>query len=101
MVQRKRGKYSNRVPLKEQLKKRLTNVLTPEELTLIPTGYQIIGDIMLLNLKPPLLHQQLLIANTILEILPSIKTVYLNTGGITGQFREPSVKYITGEKKST
>jgi tRNA wybutosine-synthesizing protein 2 len=101
MVERKRGKYGNRVPLKEQLMKKLANVLSPEELTLIPTGYQIIGDIMLLNLKSPLLKYQDVIANAILEILPPIKTVYLHTGGIKGQFREPNqVRYIAGEKKS-
>ncbi len=101
MVERKRGKYGNRVPLKQQLMKKLANVLSPEELTLIPTGYQIIGDILLLNLKSPLLKHQDSIANAILEILPPIKTVYLHTGGIKGQFREPNqVRYIAGEKKS-
>ncbi len=101
MVERKRGKYAKRVPLKEQLMGRLAGVLSPEELALIPTGYQIIGDIMLLNLKSPLLKHQDLIANAILEILPPIKTVYLHAGGIKGQFREPSqVRYIAGEKKS-
>ncbi len=101
MVERKRGKYSKRVPLKAQLMNKLAGVLSPEELAVIPTGYQIIGDIMLLNLKPPLLKHQGVIANAILEILPPIKTVYLHTGGISGQFREPShVRFIAGEKKS-
>ena len=101
MVERKCGKYSKRVPLKDQLKKKLEGVLSPEELTLIPTSYQIIGDIMLLNLKAPLLKYQYIIAQTILEILPPIKTIYLHTGGIKGQFREPSnVKYVAGERKS-
>ena len=101
MVQRKRGKYSNRVPLKEQLKEKLANVLTPEELVLIPTRYQIIGDILLLNLKTALLPHQETIAKGILEILPSIHTVYLHTGGVKGQFREPNqIQFIAGERKS-
>ncbi len=101
MVERKRGKYSKRVPLKEQLMKKLVSVLSPEELAIIPTGYQIIGDIMLLNLKPPLLNHQVVIANALLEILPSVKTVYLHTGGISGQFREPNqMCYVAGEQRS-
>ncbi len=100
-VERKRGKYAKRVPLKAQLMSKLAGVLSPEELAIIPTGYQIIGDIMLLNLKPPLLKHQGLLANAILEILPPIKAVYLHAGGISGQFREPSqVRYIAGEKRS-
>ncbi len=101
MVEKKRGKYGNRVPLKEQLMQKLAGILTPEELVLIPTAYQIIGDIMLLNLKSPLLIHQDTIAKIILEILPAIKTVYLHTGGIKGQFREPNqVRFLAGEKKS-
>ena len=56
---------------------------------------------MVLNLKPALFPHQVVIAETILDLLPFIKTIYVHSGGIRGQFREPSqMHYVAGEKKS-
>jgi tRNA wybutosine-synthesizing protein 2 len=83
--------------LKDSLKEKLTEV----ELDLLPRGFQTIGKIMILKLNPALLKNKEVIAQKCMEILPSIKSVYLNNGKIEGTFRTPnSMEYIAGENNS-
>lgn len=80
--------------IKEKLQEKLKNQLNKEELNLLPKGFQVIGDIIILNLKPELVKHEKLIAEKILEVFPKIRLVCNKTGDITGEFREPQVKVI-------
>ena len=83
---------------KETLKKKLENILNPGELSLLPRGYQTIGNKMIIKLKPALLDKKELIGSACLEILPYIKSIFINHGKITGKFRQPEkIEFLAGE----
>jgi len=86
---------------KTKLKSSLKGILTETELDLLPRGFQLIGKVMILKLKPVLLDKKTIIAQKCLELLPNIKSVYLNKGKIEGTFREPNdIEYVAGENNS-
>ncbi|MHA1460266.1 MAG: class I SAM-dependent methyltransferase [Promethearchaeota archaeon] len=83
---------------KEKLKDSLIEILTDEELSALPRGFQTIGNVAIIKLKPILLEKKNLIAEKYLELLPKIKSVYLNSGKVKGQFRTPEkIEFLVGE----
>ena len=86
---------------KDKLKVALEEILTDEELSALPRGFQTIGDVAIIKLNPILLEKKKLIANKFLEVLPSIKSVYLNSGRVKGQFRTPEkIEHLVGVENS-
>ncbi len=69
----------------------------PEEL--LPSGYQMIGDIIILNLKNNVNEE--LISKAVHKLVPSAKTICVKTGIIKGEYREPQVRKIWGEDTIT
>ncbi|MHA1489690.1 MAG: class I SAM-dependent methyltransferase [Promethearchaeota archaeon] len=74
---------------KEKLKEELKGILSEEELSLLPRGFQMLGKVMILKLNPKLLEQKELIGKAYLKLLPYIKSIYINYGKIKGKFRTP------------
>lgn len=86
---------------KDKLKEALKGILTDEELTVLPRGFQTIGEVAIIKLSPILIEKKKQIAEKYLELLPSIKSVYLNSGRVKGQFRTPEkIKYLVGVENS-
>jgi tRNA wybutosine-synthesizing protein 2 len=86
---------------KDKLKDALIGVLTDEELEVLPRGFQTIGEVAIIKLNPILLGKKNLIAEKYLELLPRVKSVYLNSGRVTGQFRTPEkIIYLAGAENS-
>ena len=84
--------------LREKVRLILQHELSDEELTLLPRGFQIIGNNVILRLNEDLLNKKKEIADAYLELLPNVKGVYLNLGIIEGKFREPEkIEFIAGE----
>jgi len=84
---------------KKKLIKNLEEKLSQEELELLPSSYQTLGKVIIIKLPPELLNKKDMIADTYLEILHYMRSVYLNQGKIEGQFREPErIEYVAGEK---
>ncbi len=82
---------------KDKLKAALKGIFTEEELTVLPRGFQTIGEVAIIKLNPILMEKKHLIAKTYLKLLPSIKSVYLNSGRVKGQFRTPEkIEYLEG-----
>jgi len=81
---------------KEQLAGKLKDKLNEEELKLLPTGFQFIGDIVILNLKPELAKHEKDIGEAALSLLPRFKTVCVRKGAITGKYREPQIEVVAG-----
>jgi len=79
---------------------KLEKTLNKKELSDLPRGYQIIGKILLIKLKPNLLKHKKVIGNAVLNLFPYIHTVCLikDIGGIE---RKPKIEIIAGCKKST
>ena len=82
---------------KDKLKEELKGKLTEKELSLLPRGFQIVGKVIILKLKPELYDKKNIISEFCLKFFPSIKSIYLNMGKITGTYREPEkIEYIAG-----
>lgn len=63
----------------------------------LPRGYQILGRILLIKLRPGLLKHRKAIGKAILEMFPYIKTVCL-TKDISGAERRPKIEVIAGAR---
>ncbi len=82
---------------KDKLKVELKGKLTEKELSLLPRGFQIVGKVIILKLKPELHDKKNIISEYCLKFFPSIKSIYLNKGKVTGTYREPEkIEYIAG-----
>jgi len=87
-------------PIKQLLQEELKNKISSEELSLLPSSYQKIGNIVILNLKEELWKHDKKIGSIILKKIPNTKTVCKRTDFITTQYRQPAVKVIAGKKKT-
>lgn len=85
-------------PIKQLLNEKLK--LPKKEQTLLPSSYQKIGDIVIINIKPPLWKYDKKIGKIILGNIPNTRTVCRKTDFIKGKFREPNIKIISGEKNT-
>ncbi len=69
--------------------------------SVLPAGYQIIGEVLLLKLqKMKSFKQKQEIASAILSLFPYIKTV-CEIKEVRGEFREPDVKILSGNRTET
>ena len=83
---------------KDLLKEALRQILPEETLQLLPRGYQILGKTIILKLNENLLKYKELIGKMCLEIIPSIESIYLNSGTIKGTFRTPEkIEFLAGK----
>lgn len=82
---------------KEQLKEKLKEELSKEELDILPRGFQTIGSVMIIKLNSILIEKKQIIAQACLELLPYIKSVYINLGKVKGEFRQPErIEFLVG-----
>ncbi len=70
------------------------------EKKLLPSGWQILGDIIIVSLKKELESRKTGIGKALLSLCPRCRTVLLDRG-ISGQTRQPSREIIAGEKTET
>ncbi|MHA1641635.1 MAG: class I SAM-dependent methyltransferase [Promethearchaeota archaeon] len=82
---------------KDRLKIALQGELTEAELNLLPRGFQSVGDVIIIKLHRKLFSRKNLIGQKCLEIYPSARSVYLNTGKIIGTYRTPEgIQFLAG-----
>jgi tRNA wybutosine-synthesizing protein 2 len=83
---------------KKKVAEKLNNILSVEELSLLPRGFQTLGNIIILKLNPKLLEKHKLIGQAYLDLLPKMRSVYINKGRVIGSFREPeNIEFLVGE----
>lgn len=82
-----------------KLESELRGKLTRKEAETLPHGYQIIGKILLIKLKPSLHKHKKIIGKAILELFPYVHTVCL-IKNITTVERKPKVEIIAGCKNT-
>lgn len=86
--------------MKKNLKYYLKNKLSAKELQLVPTSFDVVGDILIFSDFPrELAKREKLIGSTILEKYHHINTILKKTKKYSGKFRLPKLKAIAGEKK--
>ena len=84
-----------------RLKEALKDVLSSEELKLLPTGFDTIGDIAILEMPDELRRKEKKIAKVLLEMHRHITTVVAKDSPHEGELRTRTVRHLAGEKKTT
>jgi tRNA (guanine37-N1)-methyltransferase len=82
--------------LKEALKEKLSG----KELEQVITSYNVLGDIAVLEIPDSLKKKEKLIAKTLLESVPTLKTVVKKSGITQGKYRVHPVKVLAGKKNT-
>jgi tRNA wybutosine-synthesizing protein 2 len=78
----------------------LKDKISPDELKKLPSGWHIIGDIIVVTIDPTIDHLKLMIAEALLQMYPSCNTVVRDLG-ISGQFRLPKREVLIGNNTET
>lgn len=97
MVAQERPAFYKRTP---DLAEFLQSEMRKEELDLLPRGWYILGDVIVVKIHPYLSAYQYRIAQALLAFYPRCCTV-LRDYGIEGQLREPVREMIAGTKTET
>jgi tRNA (guanine37-N1)-methyltransferase len=84
---------------REDLKTRLSGTLAPEELDMLKTALDIVGDIAVMEIDEELRSREKDIAEALLEVLPAVKTVVRKHGAHQGELRLQDYKHLAGEKR--
>lgn len=78
----------------------LGDELAPAELALLPRGWQIVGDVVLVRVPPGLAAKKTRIAEALLELYPRCRTV-LEARRIDGEYRQPVLEKLAGDGTET
>lgn len=82
------------------LKEALKNKLTKKQIDLIPSSFDIVGDLAIFSDFPKeLKNKEKPIAEALLKLNKHIKVVLKKTKKYSGKFRTPKIKIIAGEKR--
>ncbi|MEM3405429.1 MAG: RsmD family RNA methyltransferase [Candidatus Pacearchaeota archaeon] len=84
---------------KDLLKNSLKNKLNEKELENLPSGYQALNNICIVNLNKKVLRYKKEIGKKILELFPRFIAVYNKKDVIKGVFRKPQLEFLAGNKK--
>ncbi|MDG6243236.1 MAG: class I SAM-dependent methyltransferase family protein [Methanolobus sp.] len=82
------------------LGERLKGSIKDTENRMLPAGWHILGDVIVVTIDPAIEHLKDKIASSLLQMYPSCNTVVRDLG-ITGQFRQPGREILTGNNTET
>ena len=82
-----------------KLKDALAGKLSEKELAILTGGFDVLGDIAIIEVEKGLGRKQKLIAKTLLETHNHIKVVLKKTGAHYGKFRRQKMTWLAGEKR--
>lgn len=82
------------------LKEYLKDLLSEAELARVPSGWQVLGDIVIVSIPESLDEKKLLIARALLSMYPKCRSVVRDLG-IEGQFRQPKRELLLGTSTET
>jgi len=74
--------------------------LTDEQKKLLPAGFQRVGHVVILNLRPKVVSLAPKLAKLLLDEYKYVKTVCLREDSVQGELREPNVRWIAGDKNT-
>jgi tRNA wybutosine-synthesizing protein 2 len=78
----------------------LKNVFSETELAYLPSGWQILGDIIIVSIPEMLEDKKAMVAETLLSMYPKCRCV-VRDFGIEGQFRQPKRELLLGSGTET
>ena len=82
------------------LKKHLKDSFSEAELSHLPSGWHILGDIIIVSIPELLENKKIKIAEALLSMYPRCKSV-VRDFGIEGQFRQPKRELLLGNSTET
>jgi len=88
-------KDTHKVTINELLKDKLTK----KELGLVPSAFDVIGDIIILEIKQGLVKKEKIVAGALLKLNKNIRTIVKKVGIHSGVFRTQKLKVLAGERK--
>ncbi len=83
-----------------KLKEALKGKLSDKEISLL-RGFDVIGDIAVLEIPRELEKKKKIIAKTLLALMPYLKVAVKKKGGHKGVYRKQPVEILAGEKRKT
>ena len=83
------------------LRELLKDKLQDEKLLLLPKGFEVIGDIAIINLPPPLYDDRHLIAQSIISHSRKVKVVLLKKNKLAGEKRTAEFEILRGDRTTT
>ncbi len=87
-------------PIPADALKSLLKDLTPEQEGVLPRGWQVIGEVLLVHVPDALQPRKRELGEALLSLYPRCKTV-VETKRIAGEFREPIIEAIAGDGTET
>lgn len=81
------------------LKEALRGVLGEDELLEISSAFDVIGDIAIIKIPPPLESRSQLIGEQIIERMKNVLTVLAQKSDVSGEYRVREVEYVAGVEK--
>ncbi len=72
--------------------------LTPRQMKLVPSSFESLGDVAIIEVPHGLKGKEKNLGKALLESNSQFKSVFMKTGAHTGIFREEPVKLIAGKK---
>lgn len=88
------------VDFRKLVTEKLGKSIPEEKLSLLPSGFQRIGNIVILNLPEELDDYSRMIGRSVLRNYPHVKTVAIRRGGVDGEFREPGIEVVAGDRNT-
>jgi tRNA (guanine37-N1)-methyltransferase len=78
------------------LKTVLKDILSSEELSDLCSGFDIIGDIIIIKIPDSLISKKKVIANAILENVKPAKSIFVQISAVQGDFRLRKLEHVAG-----
>jgi len=98
IVERKTPKAPAARP--RSLREALSGVLSECELVLLPAGFDVIGDIAIMELPKELMKQKKVIGRALLKTFRNLKVAAVKTAPVSTEFRVRGVEVVAGEKRT-
>jgi len=87
--------------LRKRLRKTLSGVLSPEELSKVSNSFDVVGDIAIIKLRPTSQVNAQTTAKAIMSNHRSVKTVLLQASPVSGNLRLRRLTHLAGENKTS
>ncbi len=84
---------------KMNFKDHLSKILSEDELSLVKTSYDVVGDLAVVEIDEELRDKEKTIAEALIESNKSVKGVFRKSGSHTGRFRTQKMKHLAGVRR--
>jgi tRNA (guanine37-N1)-methyltransferase len=82
------------------LEEALARRVSRDVLSRLPKSFDVVGDITILELDPELVPYETIVAEAIMEVNPNVRSVFANSGEVSGAERIRPLRYVAGENRT-